>query len=107
MSQLKKQRITADELISTLRINNVPDISSVKFCFLEHNGQISSFSEDDNFSLPVIIDGEVHGGHLRLLGLDNTWLKQRLNERHLSQSEIFIALSDGQSFSFYKRGDGK
>ena len=99
MGELKKQRLTADELISSLRLNNVSDISTVNFCFLEHNGQISSFSKDETLTLPLIVDGRVHNGHLKLLGRDERWLKARLNEQKAAIDEVFIAVSDGNSLT--------
>ena len=103
IQELKKQRLTADELISSLRLNNVSDISTVNFCFLEHNGQISSFSKDEILTLPVIVDGKIHNGHLKLLGRDENWLKARLREQKSDMSTTFIAVSDGSSLTVFAR----
>lgn len=103
IAELKKQRLTADELISSLRLNNVSDINTVNFCFLEHNGQISSFSKDETLALPLIVDGKIHNGHLKLLGRDENWLKARLREQKTDMNEVFIAVSDGNSLTVFAK----
>jgi uncharacterized membrane protein YcaP (DUF421 family) len=103
IGELKKQRLTADELISSLRLNNVSDINTVRFCFLEHNGQISSFSNEENLTLPLIVDGKIHNGHLKLLGRDENWLKARLREQKTDMNEVFIAVSDGSALTLFAK----
>lgn len=103
IAELKKQRLTADELISSLRLNNVSDINTVNFCFLEHNGQISSFSKDETLALPLIVDGKIHNGHLKLLGRDENWLKARLREQKADMNEVFIAVSDGNTLTIFAK----
>lgn len=103
IAELKKQRLTADELISSLRLNNVSDINTVKFCFLEHNGQISSFSNDETLALPLVVDGKIHNGHLKLLGRDENWLKARLREQKADMNEVFIAVSDGNTLTIFAK----
>ena len=103
IAELKKQRLTADELISSLRLNNVSDINTVKFCFLEHNGQVSSFSFDEALMLPVIVDGKIHNGHLKLVGRDEGWLKARLREQKSDISDVFIGVSDGNALTIFAK----
>ena len=103
IDELKKQRLTADELISSLRLNNVSDINTVGYCFLEHNGQISSFSKDEVLALPVIVDGKIHNGHLKLVGRDENWIKARLREQKTDMSEVFIATSDGNALTVFAK----
>lgn len=103
LTELRKQRLTADELISSLRLKDISDINDVSFCFLEHNGQISAFTNDDLLTLPVIVDKKIHGGHLSMLGRDEKWLKARLKEQKTSITEVFIAVSDGNALSIYAK----
>lgn len=103
LAELKKQRLTADELISSLRLKDIADINTVKYCFLEHNGQISAFTSDDCLTLPIIVDGRIHGEHLSMLGRDEKWVKACLKEQKASMDEIFIAISDGNTFSIYAK----
>ena len=103
LTELRKQRLTADELISSLRLKDISDIKSVSFCFLEHNGQISVFTRDQGLTLPIIVDGKIHGGHLSMLGRDEIWLKSRLKEQKTSMDEVFIAVSDGNTLNIYAK----
>ena len=45
---LKKEMIMEDELMSQLRLLGVKDISDVKECFLEGNGQFSVFTQGED-----------------------------------------------------------
>ena len=44
--EMKKVRITVDELIEELRLKGVPDISSVKYAILETSGEVSVLLRD-------------------------------------------------------------
>ena len=105
--ELKRQRLTVDELVSSLRLNNNADVGGIRFCFLENNGQISSFTNDDVITLPVIVDGEVHENNLKLMGKTKRWLNERLREQNTKASEVFIALTDGITLSIYSKRENK
>ena len=107
INELKKQRLTADEIMSSLRLKDIADITSVKYCFLEHNGQISAFTEEDGLTLPVVVDGNIHDEHLKLLGKDPSWLKARLREQKADLSTVFIATSDGNALTVYAKENKK
>ena len=102
-SALLKQRLTVDELMSSLRLKDISDVGEVRFCFLEHNGQISVFKNTDTVTLPVIVDGRIHGGHLRLLGRNEAWLNKRLKEQKAELSSVFVAISDGSNLNVYSK----
>ena len=101
--ELGKQRLTADELISSLRLKDIADVSTVKYCFLEHNGQISAFKQDDVLTLPIIVDGRIHKKHLKTFGKNEDWVKKRLKEQKLTLDDIFIAVSDGNALTVFAR----
>lgn len=107
IGELEKQRLTADELISALRLKDISDIADVRFCFLEHNGQLSAFKNDDPLTLPIVVDGNIHRNHLSLLGLDENWLKKELKAQRTDLQTVFLALSDGQSLNIYAKKEGK
>ena len=103
IDEMKKQRLTVEELISSLRMNNAADISNIKYCFLENNGQISFFNKDDSLTLPVIVDGDIHENNLKIMGKNKRWLNEKLKEQNTTKDEIFIALTDGNSLNIYSR----
>lgn len=100
---LKKQRLTADELISALRLNNAPDLGGLRFCFLEHNGQISSFTAEDAITFPIIVDGKIHPSFLKLTGRDEAWLHARLISDKQKKESLFLMLSDGNNVRYYPK----
>jgi uncharacterized membrane protein YcaP (DUF421 family) len=101
--ELGKQRLTVDELISSLRLKDISDISSVKYCFLEHNGEISAFKEGDILTIPVIVDGHIYRNHLKNLGKDENWLSKRLKEQKLTADQVFIGVSDGNTLTVFAK----
>ncbi len=104
---LKRQRLTADELLSSLRLGGVPDIGELSYCFLEHNGQISAFTKNDKLTLPVVTDGRVNKHFLKLLGRDEAWLYGKMKKDGKATDSLFLALSDGNDITYILYGEGK
>lgn len=100
---LDKQRMSFDELMSSLRQKDIADISEIEFCFLEHNGQISAFKKDDNLTLPVIIDGKINYHYLKLLKKDKNWIMKRLSQDNKQQDKILLMTTDGQKASYIEK----
>lgn len=101
---LSKQRLSVDELISSLRLKDIADISKLDFCFLEHDGQISAFTSDDGLTLPIIIDGKVNSHFLSLLQKNEAWLKSTLKSDKRNVENIFLMTTDGKN-TFYIEKD--
>lgn len=106
LKALGKQRISAEELVSSLRLKDIGDISDLNFCFLEHNGQISAFKYEDALTLPLIIDGNINANSLSLIGKDEAWLKAKLISDRRRVNDIFLMTSDGNS-AFYVEKEKK
>lgn len=109
--ELRKNRVTLDELLSMLRLNGYYDISKVRFAILEPNGQLSvvPFSKNDSlspedivldvpevgFTVALINDGKINYKALSAIGRNEKWLKRILNqEKIISEKEIFLLSSD-------------
>lgn len=110
-SELRKNRITLDELFSFLRLNGYYDLSKVRFAILEPNGQLSvvpyckndSVSPEDlnidvpenGFSVIIIDDGVLNTKALAAIRKDDKWLKRILNrEKIVSLKDVFLLSSD-------------
>lgn len=110
-SELRKNRITLDELFSFLRLNGYYDLSKVRFAILEPNGQLSvvpyckndSVSPEDlnidvpenGFSVIIIDDGVLNTKALAAIRKDVKWLKRILNrEKIVSLKDVFLLSSD-------------
>lgn len=103
LKALGKQRISAEELISSLRLKDIGNISDLSFCFLEHNGQISVFKANDSLTLPLITDGNINTNSLSLIGKDEAWLKARLKSDKRRLGDIFLMTSDGNSAYYVEK----
>ena len=103
LKALGKQRISAEELISSLRLKDIGNISDLNFCFLEHNGQISVFKSNDPLSLPLITDGNINTNSLSLIGKDEAWLRARLKSDKRRLGDIFLMTSDGNSAYYVEK----
>lgn len=86
-NEIKRMRITVDELVEELRLKDYPDITCVKYAILETNGKISviPFPEKDGQSgcvLPItlISDGKLNSSSLSQINKDMTWLNKQIKK---------------------------
>lgn len=107
---LKRTRITLDELTMHLREKGIFDLNTVKFAILETNGQVSTlqFAKDQpatakdagqsvtETELPVtlISDGNVLSNNLPVSGHDQAWLDTQLRERKALPQEVLLMTVD-------------
>lgn len=109
--EMKKVRMTVDELIEELRLKGVLDISSVKYAILETSGEVSVLLQTADqpatprqldvavaeTELPVVVvsDGRVLSENLKSLGYDEIWLARQLREKGCSDpKEVFLLTAD-------------
>lgn len=107
---LKKERLTADELLEQLRGKNVFNMADVEFAVLETNGELSVLLKPDKQPLTpsqlgvkmireeepqtVIIDGNYMDEPLATLGLSRGWLNTELEKIGLTVENVFIGQVD-------------
>ncbi|MGM0878981.1 MAG: DUF421 domain-containing protein [Bacillota bacterium] len=106
--ELRKNRMTINQLQSLLRQSETFSIREVAFCYLEANGSISILKKPqyqkttlEDFNLlgkPVYVpvtlirDGEVLWDEIKDLGFDEPWLKMQLLSQSVSDyKDVFIA----------------
>lgn len=108
---LRKTRISLDELAGHLREKEVLDIRSVQYAILETNGNLSVFpypkekpasAKDAGIkvrqqSLPITIisDGELLKDNLPKARKDRNWVKQILEENHADLEDTWLLTVDG------------
>ena len=119
---LRRTRVTLDELMGHLREKDVLDIRSVQYAILETNGNLSVFpypkerpasAKDAGIqvkkqSLPITIieDGCLLEENLRLSGMDEVWLRRVLQNHTATLEETFLlAVEDGKAV-FYRKEPG-
>ena len=110
---LKKNRITLDELTGHLREKDVLDIRSVQYAILETNGNLSVFPYPDarpanakeagitpeKQSLPITIidDGQIIKDNLKIAGKDMQWLHKQLAKQKLTVEQTWLFTVDSEN----------
>lgn len=109
--ELRKNRMTIDELFSHLRLNGFFLLSQVRFAILEPNGQLSvipyhrsetpSFedlaieTDEPGFTVVLIDDGILDIKALNKIGKNKKWLQRELEKRKIADfSEVFLFTTD-------------
>ncbi|QGQ93769.1 DUF421 domain-containing protein [Paenibacillus psychroresistens] len=108
---LKKERVTSDDLMMQLRKKNVFLAADVEFAVMEPNGDIDVLLMRENQPLTpkhlgikvapgvasqaVIMDGKVIGEPLAAAGFSREWLKTELDKIGVSIENVFLGQVDG------------
>ncbi|MBE6552404.1 MAG: DUF421 domain-containing protein [Ruminococcaceae bacterium] len=103
IKELSKNRLTAEELLSQLRLSGYFEMSEISCAVLEPNGQISAKPFDatesgvsSDISRALIIDGDINENALREIGRDKNWLTSVLHQNHIkSEKYVFLLTANG------------
>lgn len=103
---LKKERITADELLQLLRMKDVFQVSDVEFAVLEPTGDLSVMLKKENQPLTpkdldmkvasikepqtVIMDGKILDEPLATIGYSRGWLKTELEKLGVTVENVYL-----------------
>ena len=123
-SELRKNRLTLDELMEELRIQGYADFKSIKFALLETNGQLSVLPcasdkpvtaaqmglHPEETGLPVVLisDGRLLSHNLKGMGYEDVWLEKQLTAHGLhSHRQVFLLTVDnaGNTYCIPKEGN--
>ena len=105
-SALLKNRISINEVLAEMRISGIASLSEVYYAILEQNGKLSFVKEEekDTVSHPVIIDGALDKKRLKLIGLDEDWIREQLGRAELSPDEVFLlSVSDDGNINIIRK----
>ncbi len=117
---LRKTRITLDELTGHLREKDVLDLQAVQYAILETNGNLSVFPypkekpasardagikvRQQHLPITIISDGEVMEENLAKAKKDHAWLQQVLAQQAASEKETWLLTVDkGNRVSFLRK----
>ena len=121
---MKKTRLTTDELSEHLREKSITDLSTVKFAILETNGQISALLYpqhqpltpqdagqvvETELELPVtlISEGSLLKQNLKVAKKTKAWVNSVLEQHHCTISQVYLfTLTRSGSICFIKK-EGK
>jgi uncharacterized membrane protein YcaP (DUF421 family) len=111
IKELKKLRITIEDLAQLLRIKDIPAISDVDYVVMETNGEISVIpksekapvtkgdlnvnNEYETMPMVLIADGALLQENLNRLGITENNLKKELEKHQLKDySQVFLCFFD-------------
>jgi len=107
---LKKERLSIDELLEQMRGKNVFNVADVEFAVMETNGDLSILLKKENQPLTpksfgiksvnevepqtVVMDGDILDEPLATIGLNRGWLTTELEKIGVSVENVFLAQVD-------------
>ncbi|SDX41365.1 DUF421 domain-containing protein [Paenibacillus sp. CF384] len=107
---LKKERLTTDELLQQLRMKDIFKAADVEFAIMEASGAINVLLKTENLPLTpkqlgikvtperepiaVIMDGVVLVDPLQVRGFNEAWLVKELKKSDLRVQDVFLAQID-------------
>ena len=116
-------RLTTDEVIETLRKQNVVAVSDVKYGVIEPDGTLTVIlkqpqqpvtaemlhlaPKDIGLPLVVISDGQLVERSLSLLQLDRKNIESRLKNKGLTPNEVFLMTLDDCGNTFLQKKEGR
>ncbi|GGG62390.1 DUF421 domain-containing protein [Paenibacillus radicis (ex Gao et al. 2016)] len=109
---MRKERITLDEMLEQLRKKDVYRVADVEFAIMEQSGEINVMLKKEHqpltpdmlgWRLPqtiepqtVVMDGHAVDRSLEVAGKDRNWLKRELEKQKVKMEEVFLAQIDSQ-----------
>ena len=122
-SNLRRTRISIDELTGNLRLKEILDLKTVQYAILETNGNISVFLypadrpanakeagiQVGKQSLPVTIvdDGRLLQKNLRLAKKDQNWLQRVLGSHQATVEDTFLLTVDASDKVLWLPKEGR
>ena len=116
-TNLRRARITLDELTEHLREREVLDLGQVQYAILETNGQISVFpypqykpasAKDAGLRVPeqsmpvtIVSDGKLLESNLAVSGRDRAWLGHQLRSRGCPLRDTYLLTVDGKGNVYF------
>ncbi|MBQ6630961.1 MAG: DUF421 domain-containing protein [Romboutsia sp.] len=112
--QLKKERVSIEELLEELRTQGYFNIKDVQYAILETDGNLSivpstsydssKTSDFKHLPLPVIIDGKIVKDNLKELNKDDKWISKILKSNNIKGvKDILICIIDENDEIFIQR----
>ena len=120
---LKKTRITLDELTGHLREKDVLDLQSVQYAILETNGNLSVFpfpearpasakeagisTQQQSLPITVISDGALIEKNLSIAGKDKKWVRKILDKHQAGVEDTWLLTVDGNDKTVFFRKEAE
>ncbi len=119
--ELRRIRISLDELISEVRQSGLSSLDEVDYAILEQNGKISIIPKksaqpptakdmhlapaENGIVHTMVADGKINRYNLQLLQLGNGWVDERLQAQGWGLEEVFfLGIDDSGKLYWIKKG---
>ena len=89
--EMSHLRYSLDDLVTQLRLQGINSIEHVKYAVLENNGNLSVFCDNQDYPLPLILDGVIDYKVLSDINKDYKWLDNIIKRKNILLNEIFYA----------------
>ncbi|SKC84980.1 YetF domain-containing protein [Maledivibacter halophilus] len=121
--ELKRLRISMNDLIEQLRIKNFPNIDDVEFAILETNGDLSVIPKSskrpltpsdinlkvENEDLPIglILDGKINQDNLNKASLNFNWLYTELKKQNIDDIDkvLYASVDKNKTLKVHFKND--
>lgn len=108
--EMVKQRYSLDDLLVSLRQQEIRSIDEVEYAILEPNGKLSIFKYKpfkikSNYPMPLILDGSLQEKTLKYIKKNKLWLSEELDKKKIRIEDVFYAFPKGQKIYIIKRSD--
>lgn len=104
-TEMSKIRYSLDDLITQLRLQGVKSIEKIKYAILENNGNLSIFTDDSDYPMPLILDGVIDYQVLKEINRDYKWLNNLLLKKGLELKNVFYAFYASKKVFIIERKD--
>ncbi|UAT29676.1 DUF421 domain-containing protein [Bacillus badius] len=102
---MKRHRYNYHDLLLQLREKDIRHIDDIEFAILETSGSLSVLPKEKtgkagSFTLPIVLDGNLHPEHLQMIGKTEQWLRRELKKRGYKNIKdiSFCSFHDGRLF---------
>ena len=122
LENLRRTRVTLDELAGHLRSKDVLDVQTVQFAVLETDGSLSVFpypehqpatakdagiqTKKQHLPITIVEDGYVSEENLQKAGKDRAWLDKTLAKKGVSRQEVLLLTVDKADRVVFFRKEG-
>lgn len=108
--EMIKQRYSMDDLLLSLRQNEIKSIDEIEYAFLEPNGKLSIFKYNifktkSNYPMPLIVDGVLQEKALNYIKKDKQWLEEELKKKNLTIKDVFYCFKKKTKIYLIKKSD--
>ncbi len=109
LSEIKKNRVSLDEIMCELRNQGYFDLSDVDYALLEPNGQLSVLPKSNDETLRnvggmmhcLVINGEIVRFNLSLVGVDENWVNKTVSAMGARLSDVSLLGIDDNGCVIY------